>query len=196
MPHVDSIRIDIEQNRDLELLRFRRGELQLDRQADAGSVRPAGEPMRPGRAVDAGPTLDSEFLWFNQAQRAPLRDAGAAMVPIAAFPARDFAGDPSRRSVPRGLSRPCEPGGRSGVAARTSCGSSSGLAPEPFDPDGRAEAARQRTDSGCKAATLRDRAGNAVEFSVVTNAGSKTRERMAAMIQQDLAKLGIQARTS
>ena len=30
-----------------------------------------------------------------------------------------------------------------------------------------------------------------MEFSLVTNAGSKTRERMAAMIQQDLAKLGI-----
>jgi peptide/nickel transport system substrate-binding protein len=39
--------------------------------------------------------------------------------------------------------------------------------------------------------TLRDKNGNAVEFSVVTNAGSKTREQMAAMIQQDLAKLGI-----
>lgn len=39
--------------------------------------------------------------------------------------------------------------------------------------------------------TLRDKSGNAVEFSVVTNAGSKTREQMAALIQQDLAKLGI-----
>jgi peptide/nickel transport system substrate-binding protein len=38
---------------------------------------------------------------------------------------------------------------------------------------------------------LRDRGGNRVEFSIVTNAGSKTRERMAAMIQEDLSKLGI-----
>src|SRR5208282_2593159 len=38
---------------------------------------------------------------------------------------------------------------------------------------------------------LRDRGGNPVEFSIVTNAGSKTRERMAAMIQEDLGKLGI-----
>jgi peptide/nickel transport system substrate-binding protein len=38
---------------------------------------------------------------------------------------------------------------------------------------------------------LRDRGGNAVEFSIVTNSGSKTRERMAAMIQEDLSKLGI-----
>jgi len=38
--------------------------------------------------------------------------------------------------------------------------------------------------------TLFDKAGNAVEFSIVTNAGSKPRERMAVMIQEDLGKLG------
>ena len=38
---------------------------------------------------------------------------------------------------------------------------------------------------------LRDKDGNAVEFSVVTNAGNKYRERMATMIQQDLAGIGI-----
>ena len=39
--------------------------------------------------------------------------------------------------------------------------------------------------------TLHDPDGNPVEFSVITNAGNKSRERMATMIQQDLAKLGI-----
>lgn len=38
---------------------------------------------------------------------------------------------------------------------------------------------------------LQDRDGHAVEFSVITNAGNKVRERMAAMIQQDLAGIGI-----
>src|SRR5207244_8235016 len=33
--------------------------------------------------------------------------------------------------------------------------------------------------------------GHPVEFSVITNAGNKSRERMAAMIQQDLAAIGI-----
>src|SRR5262249_20739855 len=32
---------------------------------------------------------------------------------------------------------------------------------------------------------------NPVEFSIITNAGSKTRERLAVMMQQDLASLGI-----
>src|SRR2546430_3397235 len=39
--------------------------------------------------------------------------------------------------------------------------------------------------------TLRDKAGNAVEFSIVTNAGNRARESMATMIQQDLKKIGI-----
>ena len=39
--------------------------------------------------------------------------------------------------------------------------------------------------------TLLDDAGNKVEFSMITNAGNKSRERMAAMIQQDLKALGI-----
>ena len=39
--------------------------------------------------------------------------------------------------------------------------------------------------------TLNDKDGNAVEFSIITNAGNKQRERMATMIQEDLQKIGI-----
>jgi peptide/nickel transport system substrate-binding protein len=38
---------------------------------------------------------------------------------------------------------------------------------------------------------LVDAEGNRVEFSMITNAGNKLHERMLAMIQQDLARLGI-----
>ena len=38
---------------------------------------------------------------------------------------------------------------------------------------------------------LKDKSGHEVEFSVITNAGNKSRERMAALIQQDLQALGI-----
>ena len=36
-----------------------------------------------------------------------------------------------------------------------------------------------------------DRSGNKVEFSIISNAGSKIHERTLALIQQDLARLGI-----
>lgn len=42
-----------------------------------------------------------------------------------------------------------------------------------------------------KGGVLRDRNSNPVEFSVVTNAGNLSREKMAAMIQQDLGSIGI-----
>jgi peptide/nickel transport system substrate-binding protein len=38
---------------------------------------------------------------------------------------------------------------------------------------------------------LHDHDGHAVEFSIITNAGNKYRERMATMIQQDLSGIGI-----
>jgi peptide/nickel transport system substrate-binding protein len=38
---------------------------------------------------------------------------------------------------------------------------------------------------------LHDREGNPVEFSLVTNAGSKTRTQMGTILQQDLMEIGI-----
>jgi peptide/nickel transport system substrate-binding protein len=39
--------------------------------------------------------------------------------------------------------------------------------------------------------TLHDSSGKPVEFTVITNAGNKSREQMATMIQQDLTQIGI-----
>jgi peptide/nickel transport system substrate-binding protein len=38
---------------------------------------------------------------------------------------------------------------------------------------------------------LKDKAGNPVAFSLITNAGNKARERMGSLIQQDLQQIGI-----
>src|SRR5919197_1106538 len=59
-----------------------------------------------------------------------------------------------------------------------------------YEPNG---ALRRLQQDGFRlqGSSLRDRQGRVVEFSVVTNAGNKGRERMATMIQQDLAKLGM-----
>ncbi len=64
------------------------------------------------------------------------------------------------------------------------------MKPAPFD---RAAALRALAHDGfeMKDNRLRDRQGNPVEFSVVTNAGNVSREKMAAMIQQDLASIGV-----
>jgi peptide/nickel transport system substrate-binding protein len=188
LPQIDSIHIDIEQNRDLELLRFRRGELHLiDKLTPDLYERLAAEA--PASALDAGPTFDFEFMWFNLAARAPLRDPTKQWFQSLAFRkavSQAIHRDDLCRVVYRGHATPAA----GPVSPANRLWFNPGLAPEPFD----LAAARKRLAADgfrLDGSTLRDRSGNAVEFSLITNAGSKTRERMAAMIQEDLAKLGM-----
>jgi peptide/nickel transport system substrate-binding protein len=188
LPRLDSIRIDIEQNRDLELLRFRRGELQLIEKLTADMFdRLASET--PGTVVDAGPTLDSEFLWFNESRRAPIGDGAKEW-----FQSRNFRRAISLAIHRDDLCRVVYKGHASPAAGPVSPANklwfNSRIAPDAFN----IEAAMKLLKADgftLQNGILRDRMSRAVEFSVVTNAGSKTRERMAAMIQQDLAKAGI-----
>src|SRR6266581_411919 len=71
LPYLDSIRLDIQRNRDMELLRFRRGEIHLIDVLDAEYFDRL-QKEAPAAAHDAGPGLDSEFVWFNQVPSAPL----------------------------------------------------------------------------------------------------------------------------
>ena len=187
LPRVDQIHLDIQQNRDLELLRFQRGELHLiDKLTPDSYDRVAAQA--PATVVDSGPTLESEFLWFNMSARAPIPEYKRAWFRSAAF----------RRAVSEAINRPdlCRVvyhGHASPAAGPVSPANKSWFkdtGPAAFDP---AAAARLLESDGFKIVNkgLQDRAGNSVEFSIVTNAGSKTRERIAVMIQQDLSRLGI-----
>jgi peptide/nickel transport system substrate-binding protein len=64
------------------------------------------------------------------------------------------------------------------------------LKPHPHD----VASARRRLESEgfrLRGGQLYDRGGHAVEFSVITNAGNRNRERIASMLQQDLQSIGI-----
>jgi len=188
LPLADAIRIDIEQNRDLELLRFRRGELQLiDKLTPDLYERLVKEA--PGTAVDAGPTLDSEFLWFNQAKRAPIAETAKEWFRSTAF-RRAVSQAIQRADLCRVVYRGHATPAAGPIAPSNKLWFKEDSAPERFDP---ATAAKLLETDGFRFqnGVLRDRGGNRVEFSLVTNAGSKTRERMAAMIQEDLSKLGV-----
>jgi peptide/nickel transport system substrate-binding protein len=189
LPYLETIHIDIEQNRDLEIQRFLRGDLHLiDKLTpDHYDRLMAGVP---GAAADTGPTLDSEFVWFNQAKRAPLRESAREWFQNAAF----------RRAISQAINRadlcrvvyhghataaagPVSPANRLWFLA--------GATPDAYDPRA---ASRTLASAGFRleGGVLKDSHGNRVEFSLITNSGSKTRERMAAMIQSDLKQIGIQ----
>ncbi|HYL85521.1 MAG TPA: ABC transporter substrate-binding protein, partial [Candidatus Angelobacter sp.] len=71
LPYIDSVRLDIQRNRDIELLRFRRGELQLINRLDAEQFDRL-QHENPAVTKNAGTGLDAEELWFNQVPAAPL----------------------------------------------------------------------------------------------------------------------------
>jgi peptide/nickel transport system substrate-binding protein len=129
------------------------------------------------------------MMWFNQ----------AAAAPLPAYKKAWFASQEFRRAVSEAIRRddlckvvfkghaqpaagPVSPANRFWVNAS--------LTPHPFDL---ASAQRRLREAGftLRGGALFDREGHAVEFSLMTNAGNKTREQMAAMIQQDLQALGI-----
>jgi len=72
LPYLDSIRLDIEQNPEIEALRYKRDEIHL-----INTVSPAiFEKLFAENAQlvrDAGPSTDSEQLWFNRCLPLPSR---------------------------------------------------------------------------------------------------------------------------
>ncbi len=188
LPYLDSIRLDVQSNRDVEMLRFKRGELDLINALDSEYFDRLAATS-PQLAHDAGPSLDSDFMWFNQVasalipeyKRAWFRDTNFRRAISQAINRDDLS-----RVVFNGHAQPAV----GPVSPANKFWFNSTLKAEPYRPD----AAQQRLQAvgfHLQNGTLYDKGGHAVEFSIVTNAGSKPRERMAVMVQEDLGKLGI-----
>ncbi|MGA7378195.1 MAG: ABC transporter substrate-binding protein [Candidatus Sulfotelmatobacter sp.] len=188
LPYLDSIRLDIQPNRDVEMLRFKRGELDLINSLDSEYFDKLATTS-PQLVHDAGPSLDSEQLWFNEVAKAPLP----------AYKKNWFRSANFRRAISEAINRedlsrivyhghaqpavgPFSPANKFWFNAK--------LKPQTYSPDAALKALQAdgfRMDNGA----LKDKDGNEVVFSIITNAGSKTRERMAVLIQDDLQKIGI-----
>ncbi|HZQ67830.1 MAG TPA: ABC transporter substrate-binding protein [Terriglobales bacterium] len=188
LPYVETVRVDIQQNRDIEMLRLTRGEIDFINSIDAEYYDKLVS-THTAIANDAGVSLDSEQMWFNQVPGSPLP----------AYKKAWFTSTNFRRAISESINRadlsriafrgharpavgPISPGNKFWFNAN--------LQPHPFDQRSALQRLSQdglRLNSG----VLRDRDGHAVEFSIITNAGNKYRERMATMIQQDLAGIGI-----
>jgi peptide/nickel transport system substrate-binding protein len=188
LPYLDSIHLDIQPNRDVEMLRFKRGELDLINSLDSEYFDKLGATS-PQLVHDAGASLDSEQLWFNQVARSPIpvykkiwfRSANFRRAISEAINREDLS-----RVVFRGHAQPAvgpfSPANKFWFNTR--------LKPQTYSPDAALKALQSegfRLENG----TLKDKEGNAVVFSIITNAGNKYRERMAVLMQDDLQKIGI-----
>jgi peptide/nickel transport system substrate-binding protein len=188
LPYLDSIRLDIQPNRDVEMLRFKRGELDLINSLDSEYFDKLAATS-PQLVHDAGASLDSEQLWFNEVAKSP----------IPAYKKNWFHSANFRRAISQAINRddlsrvvfhghaqpavgPFSPANKFWFNAR--------LKPQTYSPDAALKALQSegfRMENGA----LKDKDGNEVVFSIITNAGNKYRERMAVLIQEDLQKIGI-----
>ncbi len=188
LPYLDAIQLDIQRNRDIELVRFRRGELQLINRLDPEQYERL-KAEDPSTTRTAGTGLDAEEFWFNQVPNAPMpeyrkvwfRTTEFRKAVSLAINRADIA-----RIVYRGYAKPAY----GPVSPSNRFWFNSGLEEPKYDQQG---ALRLLLKVGFRfqQGTLRDSAGNPVEFTVVTNSGNAAREKMAAMIQQDLSQIGI-----
>jgi peptide/nickel transport system substrate-binding protein len=188
LPYLDSIRLDIQPNRDVEMLRFKRGEVDLINSLDSEYFDKLAATS-PQMVHDAGPSLDSEQMWFNEVVKAPIpgykknwfRSANFRRAISAAINRADLS-----RVVFRGHAQPAA----GPFSPANKFWFNNKLKPEGYSPD-LALKALQGEGFRLENGALKDRDGNGVVFSIITNSGNKYRERMAVLIQEDLQKIGI-----
>jgi len=143
----------------------------------------------PAVTRNAGTGLDAEELWFNQTPTAPLSASKKAWFGMKEFrKAISMAinrGDLCR-IVYAGFAKPAY----GPVSPSNHFWFNAALEDPKYDPQG---ALRLLAQAGFRLENdiLQDRAGNRVEFTVVTNSGNGAREKIATMIQQDLSQVGI-----
>jgi peptide/nickel transport system substrate-binding protein len=189
LPYADGIRLDVQNNREQEISLFLRGEY---------DVIPGLSPdyfgvlaqKAPGSIHDLGASLNTEQLWFNQAQRAPLPEYEKTW-----FRNRTFRVAVSEAIHRADLARVAYDGHATPaygfISPANKLWYNDALS---YPKENVAEARKALATAGFRMSgnLLYDSAGHPVKFSILTNAGNAPRQKMAAMIQQDLAAIGMQ----
>lgn len=188
LPYIDSIRLEILQNRDTEMLRLLRGDIDIINSLDAEYFDRL-KAQSPNSVYDAGVSLDAEQMWFNQVEASPLPSYKKRWFQSTAFRraiSDSIHRDDLARIVYRGHAQPAigwiSPANRYWFNAK--------LQVRPYNQD-EALALLRQDGFYQKNGKLFDKDGHIVEFSIITNAGNKQREQMATMMQQDLAGIGM-----
>lgn len=190
LPYLERLELVFVADQNAQLLRLMAGEV------DAVSrLRPedfAGVQKNAAlRARDAGPGLEYQFLFFN------LNGTGPEQAWFRSLKFRQAVAHAIDREA---VVRLVYQGRASAIWSQVTAGNSlwrtEKLARYPYDP-ARAEtllreAGFRRQGRG----PLRDAAGRPVEFSVMVSASNQLLRKMATLIQEDLARLGIRAQAT
>ncbi len=189
LPYLDGVQLDILANPEQNELRFLRGQYQV---LDAISADDFAGLARKDAAEfhDRGASLNTEQMWFNQAAGAPLPAWEKAW-----FTSRGFRQAVSLALRRQDMVRVAYDG--HATAANGYISPANGMwhdAKLPSIAEDNGAALKLLAQDGFRkeGAALMDREGHPVRFTLLTNAGNRAREKMGALIQQDLAALGMQ----
>lgn len=200
LPYLDELVFSIDPDRNTQLLRFQRGETDLLSPVNAEDLPALEAAEREGRIkiYDLGPSLIRELMWFNlnsgERNGRPVVDP----VKLSWFREAKF-----RQAVSSAIDR-----GAivnlvfAGKAAEQygflSAGDRRWHNPQvpryAYDPN---RARQLLVEAGFRyqdpeqGGKLLDSGGREVAFTLMTNAGNQLRAKMSALIQSDLAKIGI-----
>lgn len=187
----DTVRLVIQQDREVELSRFLKGDFDLINSVDPENYERI-QRERPASVIDAGPSLDADFLWFNQSPKSAVPTWERQW-----FVSREFRNAISLAINRADLVRIAFLGHALPAIGPISPGNlfwfNSSLQARRYDPQG-ASALLARGGFRMSGGRLTDASGHPVRFSIITNAGNKSREKMALLIQQDLVKIGIEVK--
>ena len=199
LPYLDEIVFNLDPDRNTQLLKFQQGETDLLSPVNAEDVASLAGLERQGRikVFNLGPSLIRELLWFNlndgkQGNGQPYLDP----VKLGWFKEAKF-----RQAISHAIDRAAIvnlvfAGKADPQWAFLSAGDrlwfNPGVKKYPYDLN-RARGLLAETGFRFQAdkKLLLDPQGRPVTFSLITNAGNALRQKMGAMIQDDLAKLGI-----
>jgi peptide/nickel transport system substrate-binding protein len=189
LPYLSSLHLDILSNREQDQLRFLRGQYQVMDSLPAENYNLLARANAQS-VHDLGPSLNTEQMWFNQAADAPLpewekewfQNRGFRLAVSQAIHRADLA-----RIAYDGHATPAN----GFISPANLIWYNKHLGPVREDSNAALQLLEKEGfhKSGDR---LVDRKGHPVTFSILTNAGNRSREKMAALIQQDLAVVGMQ----
>ena len=188
LPRATGVRLDIVGNPEQQIRLFQRGDADLIDRLPPDYYELLRQKA-PGTVRDLGPSLNTEQMWFNQAPASPLPMWEKAWFQSQAFRvavSQAIHREDLARVVYLGHATPAY----SFISSANSAWYNRALK-APHSDIAAARAGLLGAGFRLQGANLVDAAGHPVKFSILTNAGNDARLKMATLIQQDLAALGI-----
>lgn len=189
LPRASGVLLRIVENPEEQIRLLERGESDLIDQLSPDYYELLRQKA-PESVRDLGPSLNTEQMWFNQSLAAPLPAWEKAWFRNQAFRvavSQAIHRDDIARLVYLGHATPAY----SFISPANSAWYNRALT-APHTDVAAARAGFMRAGFRLHGQQLEDAAGHPVSFSILTNAGNDARLKMATLIQQDLAAVGIQ----